>query len=300
MARELKELTGSENLCFAGGVALNCVANRRLIEESGFKRVFIPLDPGDGGAAVGAALWDGARGPASSTYGIAQGTSLSPEQVALEKATLDELIALGPVEGTRWKVTRFGEGADGESELLARAAEAIADGRILGWFQGRQELGPRSLGHRSILIRPDLPELARKLSREVKKRAPYRPYALSMSGEAAERILENARSELPAQRWMQTSAPVRESLRASVRAGLHSDGTTRPQICLPGDNPLYARLLDRVGALTGLAAVVNTSFNERGYPMAATAIEAYAQFARTAMDVLVIENIWIEKERKVP
>lgn len=299
LARRLHVLTGAENLCFAGGAALNCVANARLLDQGPFKNVYVPPDPGDGGAAVGAALLADAKVHGQSAeyrpfVGPARSFALDEAMLAhVEPKAFRRHLKLGlPVtSGERWEHTRY----ETDSELARAVAADLTQGAIVGWVQGRAESGPRALGARSILIRPDLPELAKRLSETVKDRARYRPYALSMTREDAARLLETrapADLDRPLYRWMQASVSVRPEARSGVACGLHVDGTTRPQIVDPVAQPRFHALLGAFGN-----AVVNTSFNESGFPLVTTPFEALAVFARTAMDVLVIENTVIRKQR---
>src|SRR5690606_16949986 len=139
-----------------------------------------------------------------------------------------------------------------DEELVREVASLIADGKIVGWCQGAFEHGPRALGARSMLIRPDNLPLAQNLSREVKSRAAYRPYALSMTQTAAEALLVDAPLSAKPFRWMQITWPVHPRYRSQVASGLHIDGTTRPQVVTAEDHPLYAALLEAVGKETGL------------------------------------------------
>lgn len=169
-------------------------------------------------------------------------------------------------------------------------------GQIVGWVQGRSEIGPRALGNRSILIRPDDKALAVRLSKRVKERAALRPYAFSVAERDALAALAIDPRHVRANRWMQYAVPVVESARAKLAAAVHVDGTTRPQVCYPDDNPSYHDLLVGFGARFGLCALLNTSFNPSGYPMVSTAIEAMAMFARTEMDALVLNGTLVWKD----
>ncbi len=303
LCKKLRGLVDSDNLCYAGGVSLNCVANRRIMAEGPFKNVYIPPDPGDGGTSVGIALGYDAltRGasPEAQRYTPYLGPSYDP---APEVAMLDHIKperferylkrGLDPVAGLRWQHRTF----ETSAELYADVAARLVEGRIVGWYHGRSELGPRALGNRSILIRPDDAKLALRLSRRVKDRALFRPYALSVAAEDATRVLDIAPDRLRDYRWMQHAAAVRPDMRAKVIAATHVDGTTRPQVCHADDNPRFHALLTAVGEAWGVAAVLNTSFNPAGYPMVSTPTEALAMFARTDMDALVLEDTVIWKE----
>jgi carbamoyltransferase len=299
----LHEKVPSEHLCYAGGVSLNCVANRRILTETPFKTVYIPPDPGDGGTCIGSALYASALGgglaPESMPYPAYVGATFDPaDDVAmLEHIKPDHLRrylkrGLPQTAGVKWKHRTFADRA----ELSAEVARRLMDRQIVGWYQGRAELGPRALGNRSILVRPDDTALAARLSRHVKDRAAFRPYALSLQAEAAAEVLDLGGAAPEAYRWMQFAAPVRDAVRARVVAGTHVDGTTRPQVCRAEDNPAYHALLGAFGASFGLPVLLNTSFNAAGYPIVSTPAEALAMFARTDMDALVLHDTVIWKE----
>ncbi len=303
-AQSLTQKTGLTNLCLAGGVALNCVANTRIWQESGCKNFFIPPEPGDGGASIGAAFaghFQTQIGDAESTqYGIAMGPKF--EEIDFTKV-LQELnphflhkfrqLKSSKAETVSWTWKTCMD----RHELTSEVAQLISNGNIVGWFQDSMELGPRALGQRSILIRPDNVELAQKLSNKVKLRAPFRPYALSMNLKTARDILSADRASLFEQtplQWMQLAISVRPEFRELVRAGLHIDGSTRPQV-VKDINNIYFHLLEKTETLTGLGCLLNTSFNEKDYPIVASPIEALMMFARTDMDVLVINKLIIKK-----
>ena len=305
LARRAHEKTGSKNLCLAGGGALNCVANAKILKEPWLERLYVPPDPGDGGASVGAALYGDSllstpERNGEAVYGPYVGARFDEKREAAilpfaRPARYRRFATHGyePKPGEKWEF----ETPSDFGAVVELAAQAVADGKIVGWCQGASESGPRALGNRSILIRPDRLDVARKLSAQVKHREPYRPYALSLSEKDVESILDlgASRSLQTPHRWMQLSCPVKPEALASVRAAAHVDGTTRPQVCSRDDNERYHRLLQAVGRRTGREAVLNTSFNESGYPMVGTPLEALAMFARTAMDVLVYNGLVVRK-----
>jgi carbamoyltransferase len=182
-----------------------------------------------------------------------------------------------------------------EDTLLAATVRAIQAGRVVGWYQGRFENGPRALGNRSILFDPGDVALARRVSTEVKARAPFRPYAISMAEETAMAAVDLPSPVPHTARWMQVVCPAREPGR--LRAAVHVDGTTRPQVCSSADNPRYNSLLRAWSAESGVPALLNTSFNGRGYPIVDSPVEALAQFARSRMDVLVLGDTMLYKDR---
>lgn len=304
LCARLRAAVPSDRLCYAGGVALNCVLNARIAADGPFREVFIPPDPGDGGTAVGAALFvDASRAPSPVTvspYGPYLGPCVeeSSDLALVDHINADHALPyLKPgvprVPGVRWRRTRF----DDLDALCEEVSRRIEGREIVGWFQGRAELGPRALGNRSILARPDDEAVATRLSRAVKERSAFRPYALSMAIEDADALLDLDPARRPDLRWMQYAVRVRPELRARVACGLHVDGTTRAQVCGPDDNPTFHALLRAYGRRAGLAALLNTSFNASGYPIVATTLEALAMFARTDMDALVINRSLVWKDR---
>ena len=305
LGRRLHEKTGLTKLCYAGGVSLNCVANYKLLAEGPFDEIWIPPDPGDGGTSVGTSLYTCA----------VEGGGLSPDQVRYgpyiglgydEAGDIDIVAHLKPDHfleylkrgvvaqpGTTWSHQTFAT----DEELCEHVADRLMNREIVGWYQGRFEIGPRALGNRSILIRPDDLELAIRLSTLVKERAEFRPYAFSSSHAAGLEILDIAPAHVEMQRWMQYAVPVKPAMYEKVRAALHVDNTTRPQVCSETDNPIYHRLLRSFGRRFGVEVVLNTSFNPSGYPIVATPVEAMAMFARTDMDALVLNRSIIWKAR---
>jgi carbamoyltransferase len=312
LSNDLYSRTKRPNLCLAGGGALNCVANAKILQNTPFQNLTIPADPGDGGAAQGAAqlaFFHGAKSHGRAN--ISEKTQrLTPVGAHLGLAiTEDDLdfiehidprhnmkyLKLGLARGFKNQYRLEQEKFSSQEALVSEAAKAITSGKIVGWCQGRFENGPRALGNRSILIRPDDLTLAKKLSRDVKSREAYRPYALSFCDFDAERILQDYDRDLGPLRAMQLALAVRDDVQKCLRAGLHVDGTTRPQVVFADEQPLYFELLKEVGQRLGLAAVINTSFNESGYPLVNSATQALAIFARTHMDVLVVGQTVIRK-----
>ncbi|MEO7327581.1 MAG: carbamoyltransferase C-terminal domain-containing protein, partial [Minicystis sp.] len=194
--------------------------------------------------------------------------------------------------GVRWKHHTY----DDPQSLADEVSRRLMEKQIVGWCQGRAELGPRALGNRSILIRPDDIDLALRLSRSVKDRALYRPYAFSISSDDAARVLAVKPEHLAMNRWMQFAVPVKKEMEEKVVSALHVDRSTRAQICYPEDNPIYHRLLSTFGKSFGVGVLLNTSFNASGYPIVSTAVEALVMFARTDMDALVLNNTVVWKQ----
>ena len=187
------------------------------------------------------------------------------------------------------------ERIESQETLANLVASDLKAGRIVGWFQGRFENGPRALGNRSILADPSNPDTARRLRDRIKGRETFRPFALSARDEDAEMIFESTDILGLPSRWMQMVASVREEIRPRLRAALHIDGTTRPQIVSRGESPQFHEVLSAMARVTGIGAVLNTSFNESGYPIVSTPAEALIVFARSEMDTLIVGKVVARK-----
>jgi carbamoyltransferase len=279
MAVALRKDTGARNLCLAGGVALNCVANGRLLREGGFEKIWIQPAAGDAGCAVGAAL--------AAFYGYLG----QPRQSGVDRMNGS---FLGPSFSQRQIETRLlAAGANyrvlNESELLAATAEALAEGKALGWFQGRMEFGPRALGARSILADPRSPAMQSTLNLKVKRRESFRPFAPAVTLQAAPAWFD-LRVESP---YMLLVADV---LRREIPAVTHVDNSARVQTVSEDENPRLHALLRAFEERTGCPVLVNTSFNVRGEPVVCTPEDALRCFLGTDIDVLVMGNCYLRKE----
>lgn len=300
-ARALRESTSESCLCIGGGVAMNAVAVGRLIREAGFASVFVPPDPGDAGGAVGAALLGSLQlgvvppphGPEQIFVGALPATATAPMLedfvTRVEPGLWTRYRPVSPMSQRRLRVRRF----DDLAQLASHVAAAIARGMIAGWVCGRAEFGPRALGARSLLCDPARMDVAQRLSTRVKKRATFRPYALSVASEDAGKLFTHD-WRLSPYAWMQATIEVKPGIRHAVAAALHVDGTTRPHVCEAGVQPRFHALLTAFAKHRGLAALLNTSLNEPGQPLACTQEDAMMQFARSDMDILVIEQSVIE------
>jgi carbamoyltransferase len=283
MARHLRKETGLKNLCFAGGVALNSKANGRLMRESGFEDLFIQPAAGDSGGAVGAALY---------VYHSVLGKK---RQYVMENAYL------GPESG-KAEVEKFLKDNNipyqsfGEEELLKTVAETLAMGKVVGWFQGRTEWGPRALGDRSILADPRKEEMKNIVNAKIKFRELFRPFAPSVLAERCEDFFDLPRAERqnPA-RFMLYVVPVKEEKRAEIPAITHVDGSARPQTVFKEQNPRYYGLIERFASLTGVPLVLNTSFNLKGEPIVCTPQNAFNTFSKSGLDLLVMGNYVVKK-----
>ena len=277
LAEWLHAQTGAATLCFAGGTALNCVANGRLLRESPFAHVFIPPSPHDGGTALGCAV-----------YGLTQvlgvpadfrwvNDFLGPEP---EMSSVERLLA-----GDREvRVER-------PPNLLQRVVELLDSGRVVGLYQGKSELGPRALGHRSILADPRRASLRDFINARVKGREMFRPLAPMVLEQVASEFFDIDR---PAP-FMQFAAAVRPDKRQVIPAVTHVDGTARLQTVGERDDPFVYSLLRAFQARTGVGVLLNTSFNSIGEPIVETVKEAIACFKATAMDGLVMPPYFISK-----
>jgi len=284
LARAAYRETGLPRLCMAGGVALNSVANGRILRETPFEELYIHPAAGDGGGAVGAALW---------AYHAVLG---KPRAFVMEHAAWGEAHGPDAVEGfLRRENIRYARIAD-EDRLLDRVVDRLLAGRVVGWHQGRFEWGPRALGHRSVLADPRRADMKDVVNTKIKFREPFRPFAPSVLAERAAEyfVLDDAPRHYPA-RFMLYVVDVRPERRATIPAVTHVDGTGRLQTVRRETNPRYYRLIEAFGRATGVPVLLNTSFNLKGEPIVNTPAEAYATFARSGMDVLVLGDCVVEK-----
>lgn len=270
VARHLRELTGEDRLCLGGGVSLNCVMNSRIQQEAGFREVAIYPAAHDAGTAVGAALYvyhhvqGHARElwPEAHVYG-------GPEYAAHEYRAALQRGALQYTE---------------PDALCATVADLLAQGKIIGWMQGRMESGPRALGNRSILADPRSADVKDRVNRTIKRRETFRPFGPSVLADAATTYFEMA-SPSP---HMLLVNPVRAEWRDKLSGITHGDGTARVQTVTREQNSLYYELISAFGERTGVPMVLNTSFNVRGEPMVASPEDAVHCFLGTDLDALVL------------
>jgi len=274
LCRALHARTGSRHLCLAGGVALNAVANGRILREGPFDDIYVQPAAGDAGGAVGAALLPEPR--ANPLRHAALGEDLEPGEI---RRFLDDCgIPYREHEG------------DGIADAVA---VELARGRVVGWMQGRFELGPRALGHRSILADPRDPAMKDRLNQRVKHREPFRPFAPSVLAERssalfslpAPRVVGDPSPGAWTRRFMTSTVPARDQRAA---AALHVDGSARVQEVHAEDQPLYARMIARFGEETGLPCVLNTSFNLAGEPIVRTVAEGWNTLTRGGLDALAV------------
>lgn len=273
---QLLSATGSRRLCLAGGVALNCAANGTLLLRDDIDELYIQPQAGDSGTALGAAYYAHFRATGSRPEPLPHaywGPSFAGSDV---QALLDRL------QLTYWQT----------DEPWAAAAELLADGKVVGWFQGRAECGPRALGNRSILAHPGDAANRDRINRVVKDREWWRPFAASILDEQRSRYL--AIDE--ASPFMLLTMPLTALGQRDLAAAAHADGTTRPQTVRAAVNPRYHRLIRSFQNLTGIGAVLNTSLNVKSEPIANDPVHAIADLYTTAMDALVIEDFVLVKQ----
>jgi carbamoyltransferase len=310
LAKTARELTDCPNLTMAGGVALNCVASGRLLKEKVFDRIWIQPAAGDAGGSIGAAyaarhIWQGrARNAHDESHDEMNGAYLGP---AFDRSDVQRLC------------TKFGAVADcydNFDQLSRVTAGLLAEGNVIGWFQGRMEMGPRALGNRSILGDPRNPDMQKRLNLKIKYREGFRPFAPSVLAECAAEYFD---LESPSP-YMLLVAPVKENIcqsppdnydfmdmytrlyhqRSEIPAVTHVDYSARIQTVHRETNERYWLLIRSFKEQTGCGVVVNTSFNVRGEPIVATPIDAYRCFMRTEMDYLVIGDFLFNKSLQPP
>jgi carbamoyltransferase len=308
LARSIAKETGAANLCLAGGVALNCVANGRLMREGIFERIWVQPAAGDAGGALGAAL---------AAYHVGEDM---PRDVNVSGDAMQGSY-LGPAyQQSDIEKRLFGAGARfqvlDDAEIVEHTARALIAGSAIGWVQGRMEFGPRALGARSILGDPRSPTMQKLLNLKVKYRESFRPFAPSILYEDVGNWFDMT-AESP---YMLMVAPVKighrramtqeESRlfgidklnvpRSSIPAVTHVDFSSRVQTVHADTNPRYHALLSRFKALTGCPILVNTSFNIRGEPIVCSPEDAFRCFMGTEIDILVVGNCYLEKSNQNP
>ena len=308
MVRHVHAETGCENLCLAGGVALNCVGNGRILREGPFKRIWIQPAAGDAGGALGAALlaW----------YQVLGNERIVEGERDVQKASLlgpsfsDEEVERSLRErGASYRLLEAGE-------VAGTVARLLADGRVVGWFQGRMEFGPRALGSRSIIGDARSKTMQSIMNLKIKYRESFRPFAPTV---LAERVSDYFEIDRPSP-YMLLVAPVRkehriemtgdqEALfgidrlnvpRSDVPAVTHIDYTARIQTVSRADNPVYYDMIDAFSGLTGCPVIINTSFNVRGEPIVCTPEDAYLCFMRTEMEYLIVGRCLLDKAEQKP
>jgi len=283
LLNKLYEKYGLDAVSLAGGCAMNSVANGKVTRNTPFRQVYIQSAAGDAGGAIGAAFaaWNqfDENTPRFAMDHAYWGPSFTNEAIGeLLASKNDELQKKG------CKVERI----EDENDLCRRTAEAIDGGKVIGWFQGRMEWGPRALGNRSIICDPRRADMKDILNQKIKRRESFRPFAPSILREAVSAWFEQD-DDVP---FMMKVFQIREEKRNEIPAVTHIDGSGRLQTVCEKTNPRYYHLIEAFRDITGVPLVLNTSFNENE-PIVNTPEEAYSCFARTRMDMLVMENYMV-------
>ena len=287
IARALQKETGLSDLCLGGGVALNGVANARVLAESGFERLFVPPAPGDAGCALGAALYADRIHFGNADRDVPDHPFWGPAADAkdLSRAASEDGQAVDELDDDR---------------LIERIADALAADRVVGWIEGACEFGPRALGHRSILAAPHDAAMRDRINREIKYREEFRPFAPVAPIEAVDRYFELPPGGARLARYMSGVFPVRPEWRARLAAVTHVDGSARVQALEREMAPRLHALLEAYGRRSGIPVLLNTSFNVAGEPMVGRALEGYSTFRRAGIDVLVSGPVVVTKRRSPP
>lgn len=281
--RWLATQTDSEHLCMAGGVALNCVSNGRILRDGPFRRLFVQPAAGDQGACLGAAALAHRR--------------LTEETLPREELphahwgrgwSADEIEPLLRATGLRYRDYRRRE-----PELMSEAARLLASGAVVGWFSGREELGPRALGARSILADPRNPDVRDRLNRKIKRREDFRPFAPSVLAEHATEHFDLTPEAVDTARFMLSTCRVTSPRK--LPAVTHVDGSARPQVVERERIPRFAALLDAFHRRTGCPVLLNTSFNVRGEPIVSSPVDALKCMVDAELDALVLEGFLLER-----
>jgi carbamoyltransferase len=304
LTRALRQQTDMNNLCLAGGVALNCVANGKVLRDAQFRNIYIQPAAGDAGGALGAAL---------AGYHMQLGQGRSPNGDAMRGAYLGPAFAQGDIES---RLAHSGANAEvlSDEALIRTAAADLAEGKALGWFQGRMEFGPRALGNRSILGDPRSPTMQKTLNLKVKYRESFRPFAPSVLRERVADwfeldedspymllvadVVERRRREMtPAEKQLfgidKLNVP-----RSDIPAVTHVDYSARVQTVHQETNPRYHALLVEFERRTACGVLVNTSFNVRGEPIVGTPEDAFRCFMGTELDALAVGNCYLRKDQQ--
>ena len=270
--------TGLDTLCLAGGVALNCSANMRIARLPFLRRLFVQPAASDRGLPLGCALY-GAHQAGQRFPELANVFLCGPEYIQAEIAEALDL------SGYRYREV---------PDPAALAASRIAEGKIVGWFQGRSEFGPRALGHRSILADPRSASMKDRINARVKFREEFRPFAPAVTEAAASDYF--SMGIMGRSPFMTVALPVLENRQKDIQAVTHINGTARVQTVSAGDDPLFHELINDFGKATGVPVVLNTSFNVRGQPIVESPFDAIATFAGSGIDVLAIGTFVVEKQ----
>jgi carbamoyltransferase len=308
LAAHAKALTGSNNICLSGGVALNCVANGKLQNANLFENIFIQPASGDAGGAVGSAL-------AAHHICFEKERIVSSAMDAMKGSYLGPSFSTDEIESTIQQYKAVATTFNNRNELNQKVAAHINEGNVVGWFQGRMEFGPRALGNRSIIADPRNPEMQKKLNLKIKYREGFRPFAPAVLAEDVQDYFKLTTSSpymllvQPVKKTLQHAVPenyhhlsLTDKLyfqRSTLPAITHIDYSARVQTVHKETNKVFHDLITAFKQQTGCAVLINTSFNVRGEPVVCTPQEAYQCFMRTEMDYLVIENYLFSKQEQL-
>ena len=273
IANTAYELTHSENLCLAGGVFLNCIANHKILERSKFKNIFIQPAAGDAGGCLGASL--------HALHSVFR----KPRSWSMENAFLGPSYSDMQIERSLL-VARLKFHKLSDDELLQQVAECLANDKIVGWFQGRMEFGPRALGNRSILASPQNPQMKNILNKKIKKREEFRPFAPVILEERAGDYFEL----LGKSPFMLLAAKVKDEVKDKIPSVVHVDGTARIQTLSRSSNIRLYNLIEMFDKITDCPILMNTSFNENSEPIVCSPENAISCFKRCELDLLVMGN----------
>lgn len=280
MVRHLIQRTSIKNLCMGGGVALNCVANGKLLEKTDIEGLYVQPASGDDGGSLGAALF------------------LHHQILGNQNRIAIKDYYLGPEYSNIFVLSRLKQESSrirweelDEETLLKKTAKTIYDDKVIGWFQNRMEFGPRALGNRSILANPTNPKMKDIVNHKIKKREGFRPFAPAVMDEHRDDYFVMKQ----ASPFMLVAASLQPDKTHKLPAIKHVDDTARIQTVNHENNPLFYKLLRHLKEISGIPIVLNTSFNLRGEPIVCTPEDAIDCFLRSSLDILVINNFWIEK-----
>jgi carbamoyltransferase len=288
MAQHMAESTGLKKLCMAGGVALNSVANAKIINETDIEELYVMPAAGDDGGCVGAALWAYHHVLGKPRTGPLEHAYLGSEY---SDAEIEAFLETNDIAYTYIK---------DDEQFYQRVAEDLVGGKVAGWFRGRFEFGPRALGSRSIIADSRSTEMKELVNAKIKFREAFRPFAPSVLEEAADEYFEMPKGKgvhWPA-RFMLYVVPVKPDKRDVIPAITHVDGSGRLQTVMKKFNPAYHRMIEIFGEKTGVPVILNTSFNLKGEPIVETPAQAFNTFSRSEMDVLFLGNYVVEKDAK--
>ena len=283
MVEYVYKKTKSKNLCLGGGVALNGVANYRILQESSFENIHIPPSPGDAGSAIGAAQYlyyshhkQNRELQVDSTKKIIENVYVGPSY------STDEIKKFLDQKGIKYEILD-------DAEIVKNCAKLISEGNVVGWYQGKMEWGPRALGNRSILADPRRKDMKDILNEKIKHRESFRPFAPSI---LEEHVSEYFEMNIPSS-YMLMVAPVKKP--EKIPAVTHVDGTGRLQTVSKNSNPLYYKLISEFYSLTGVPVIINTSMNVKGEPIVNTPEQAYNMLTKTDMDCIFLRNFLVRK-----